>query len=403
MPFMHHPEDVPFGLQPKVGDVLTPDEAKLLAFQVAYQGLGHVSPNPLVGAVFVDRHHQFLAAGAHLAVGGDHAEVQALHRVPGDRNNALNGATLYVTLEPCAHQGRTPPCAHALAKLPLAKVVYGARDVDTRTNGQGAHVLEQAGIEAYLAPEWLVHWPAALRWQNRVFFHATSTQRIFWGVKAATSLDGGLGMPGDRRSFLTGDRARAFGHFLRLNYDAIVTGWHSVHADNPELNVRHGVYKPRTPLRVVFDPKGRLSQGIAAGSYKLFAREQAKTVWCVDSSRVPTEFAAAEKKFSQAGGRVLDLPTNSEGSFQLEQLEERLWGSGIRSALAEGGAILHSRLLAAKRAHALHLFLAPQILGSGSRLAWQFGEAAELEHARTTELGPDILVEGWLRFRPKHL
>ena len=206
---------------PAIGSKLSPQACKELAVLIAGRGIGQVAPNPLVGAVLVDADHGFLGAGAHERLGQAHAEVNALdYAEQHQQHGRIRGGTLYVTLEPCAHSNRTPACATTLASTGLAKVVYGLVDPNPRVDGRGAKILEQAGIRAELDHTW----SATCSELAEIFLCNVRQQRPFVALKVALSLDGLIALPGSQRAWITGPRARAYGHFLRIYYDAIVIG-----------------------------------------------------------------------------------------------------------------------------------------------------------------------------------
>jgi diaminohydroxyphosphoribosylaminopyrimidine deaminase/5-amino-6-(5-phosphoribosylamino)uracil reductase len=371
---------------PAAGEPLTPDDACNMALAVALRGLGAVSPNPLVGAVLVDQEHRFLAAGAHEKVGSLHAEANVLKQVREQGREArLEGAILYVTLEPCAHEGRTPSCARAVAATGIRKVVYGLRDPNPLVAGKGAALLREAGVEVIeaAAAQTLKPWSAACADLAGVFLHNISTGRIFTGMKVASSLDGVVAFEGDRRVWITGDRARAYGHFLRLAYDAVAVGAGTALADNPRLDVRHpflgGHVTCRTPRRVVFDPRGRALDALCdSPAANLIHFQSETTIWIVAGQE---QIARAQER----GIKVVQVPCEpSTGRFIWAEVDEALQGLGVRSVLLEGGPGLYQAVLGGNdqrtrpELQKLHLFQAPVILGdrspAGARaLRWDQG------------------------------
>jgi diaminohydroxyphosphoribosylaminopyrimidine deaminase/5-amino-6-(5-phosphoribosylamino)uracil reductase len=218
------------------------------ALVLARRGWGRTAPNPMVGAVVV-RDGAIVAEGWHAEYGGPHAEVAALE-VAGER---ARGSTVYVTLEPCAHTGKTPPCADALITAGVSRVVCAARDPSPVAAG-GAQRLEAAGIDVAFGLEE----PDALE-LNAPFFHALTSPRPFVTLKLATSIDGAIADASGRSRWLTGPAARRYVHRLRAGHDAVAVGAGTAIADDPSLTVRSG-RRPRVPpTRVVFDRRGRLS------------------------------------------------------------------------------------------------------------------------------------------------
>src|SRR3954468_2645940 len=226
-----------------------PDDGAFMrrALALAERGWGRTAPNPMVGAVVV-RDGRVVGEGWHAEFGGPHAEVEAL-RAAGDR---AKGATMYVTLEPCNHQGKTPPCTEALLAAGVRRVVVACEDPNPEARG-GAHRLREAGVDVALGVE-----EDAARELNAPFFHALASDRPFVRLKLALSLDGALADHTRQPGWLTGEAARHEVHRLRADADAIAVGIGTVLADDPELTVRH-VPAPRVaPTRVVFDTSARL-------------------------------------------------------------------------------------------------------------------------------------------------
>ena len=217
------------------------------ALALAERGWGRVRPNPMVGAVVV-REGRVVGEGWHERFGGDHAEIVAL-RTAGE---AARGATLYVTLEPCAHHGKTPPCADAIVEAGVARVVYGASDPHPRAAG-GARALAAAGV----AVEGPVR-ALEVRSQNAAFYHRQAGKGPFVALKLALSLDGKLGLRGEETS-VTGPEARAAALDLRAGYDAILVGSTTAAVDDPELTARGAIRPRRQPIRAVADTEARLS------------------------------------------------------------------------------------------------------------------------------------------------
>lgn len=366
---------------PGRGAVLTPDAAKDLAVAMAWRGVGNVAPNPLVGAVIVDDKHGFVAAGAHEKVGGLHGEIAALTAVGGEWRGTMRGHTLYGTLEPCAHEGkRTPPCAPQLVEAGFARVVIGALDPHPLVDGRGLAVLRAAGIDCFVDPGW----SRACEDLAAVYLKNARTGRPFVGLKAAASLDGIIAQRGDQRRWITGARARQYGHFLRLCYDAIIVGRATVEADDPTLDPRDTIAAQgrRTPLRVVLDPQMTAFNA----SRKMFEVEPERVVWVIDA-----RFKAPP------GVRTIGLPVDSAGLFAAADILTALKAEQITSVLVEGGAGTYSAFFKAALVDKLHLFQAPRIFGPSE--AVRLTDAAgriDLGAAKTldlTPLGDDWVVE----------
>lgn len=323
------------------GGGLTELEAMRRALALAWHGWGRVGANPLVGAVLL-RGGQPIAEGWHGEFGGPHAEA----RVLAEAGEAARGATLVVTLEPCRHHGKTPPCAEAIAASGVSRVVFGAADADPRARG-GAATLLAAGVrvEAGLLAD-------AARIQNASFFHRyAALRRPYVAVKLALSLDGRIADGARRSRWISGAEARAWVHWLRAGFEAIGVGLGTVLADDPQLTVRGEVTPLVTPWRVVFDSRAEIPPQAA------LRRTATQTPTLVlagpgaPASRV-TGLRAAGVKVERVDGL--------EGA--LAALHER----GIASLLVEGGAQLAGRLVAAGLVDRLFLVTAPVILGEGA-------------------------------------
>ena len=264
-----------------------------LALRLAARGAGWVSPNPMVGAVVV-KDGQVVGRGYHRRAGAPHAEVEAL-RAAGE---AARGADLYVTLEPCNHQGRTPPCTQAILAAGVRRVIIAARDPNPQVTGGGAEFLAARGVEVH---EGLL--AAEARRLNEAWLHYVNTGRPWVMAKAACSLDGKIATVGGESQWLTGEAARALGHRLRHRVDAIVVGIGTVLADNPQLTTRRPRGRAKDPIRVVLDSRLRLP----LTSRLLHLDSQAPT-WVATTSQAPPETIRA---LEARGAQVLVLPADA--------------------------------------------------------------------------------------------
>ncbi|HWO88605.1 MAG TPA: bifunctional diaminohydroxyphosphoribosylaminopyrimidine deaminase/5-amino-6-(5-phosphoribosylamino)uracil reductase RibD [Gemmatimonadales bacterium] len=336
---------------------LSPAQAMRRALGLAWNGWGRVGGNPLVGAV-VMRDGVVVGEGWHSDFGGPHAERVAL-AASGERSR---GADLVVTLEPCRHHGKTPPCTDAIIAAGIRRVYFGAADVDPEARG-GARQLAAAGIEV-VGPEC----PDDVMAQNAAFFHRhRAIDRPFVTLKLAVSLDAKIADAHRRSRWLTGPEARAWVHWLRAGQDAIAVGLGTVLADDPELTVRGELQPSRTPLRVVFDRRAELP----------LDSKLART-----ARQVPTAIVA----YPDAPGPRLEairaagiaIVTGANLSEQLAALGRR----GVGSLLVEGGGVLAGRMLEAELVDRLCLITAPVLLGGEGVSA--FGElpAVNLSDAR---------------------
>lgn len=347
------------------------------ALALAWRGWGRVHPNPLVGAVIV-KDGEVIAEGWHAQYGEPHAEAVAL-AAAGER---ARGATLYTTLEPCAHHGKTPPCADAVEAAGIARVVYGARDPHPAARG-GADRLARAGVEVVGGVE-----ADAVRSQNAAFFHAVERGSTYVALKYALSLDARLGAAPGRSTQVTGEAARREAHRLRAGHDAIMVGIRTVLADDPLLTARGEIVPRVPPVRVVVDTDARLPPGS-----RLVATARETPTWVVCAPDAPSDRLAA---LDAAGVRVLTVPRLPGGGLALDAALAALWEAGVRSVFCEGGGRLGSALLALDRVARLYLFFAPKVFGPDGPPAFTSAvpPAVSAGWARTDlqALGPDVLM-----------
>ncbi len=334
------------------------------AIGLAWRGWGRVHPNPLVGAVVV-RDGEVIAEGWHAQYGEPHAEAVAL-AAAGER---ARGATLYSTLEPCAHHGKTPPCAAAIEAAGIARLGNGARDPHPEARG-GADRLARAGVEVVGGVE-----AEAVRAQNAAFFHVVERGSVYVALKYALSLDARLGAAPGRATRVTGEAARVETHRLRAGYDAIMVGSRTALADDPLLTVRGDITPRVPPIRVVIDTAARLPL-----SSRLVATAGATPTWVLCAEDAPRDRRAA---LEGAGVRVLTGPRRPDG-LALDAALAALWDAGVRSVLCEGGGRLGSAFLAEDRVARLYLFFAPKIYGPDGPPAF------------TSPLPPAV-AGGWVR------
>lgn len=345
------------------------------AIALAASGWGRVAPNPMVGCVVV-RDGEVVGEGWHTEYGRPHAEVEAL-RAAGDR---ARGATAYVSLEPCSHWGKTPPCTDALAAAGVRRVVIGGFDPDPKARG-GAEVLRAAGIEVLGGVE-----EAAVRDQNAAFFHAHSpagAERPFVALKLAMSLDARIADRDGNSVWITGEEARAEVHRLRAGHDAIAVGIGTALADDPLLTVR-GAVQPRVPpVRIVFDRGLRLPL-----ESRLVRSARDVPVWAVCAPDAPD---ALRQPLEEAGVTVIAA---SGLAGQLRALRE----AGVGSMFVEGGAGLASALLAQDVLDRMYLFYAPVLIGPEGAAAFPgissppLAGAPRWRRVETQSFGADTLI-----------
>ena len=355
-----------------------------LALRLAAKGAGWVSPNPMVGAVVV-KEGQVVGRGYHRRAGLPHAEVEAL-RSAGE---AARGADLYVTLEPCNHQGRTPPCTQAILASGVRRVVIAARDPNPQVTGGGAEFLAARGVDVH---EGLL--AAEARRLNEAWFHYVNTGRPWVVAKAACSLDGKIATVGGESQWLTGEAARALGRRLRHRVDAIIVGIGTVLADDPQLTTRLPRGQGKDPIRVVLDSRLRLPL-----TARLLHLDSEAPTWVATTSQAPPETIRA---LEARGAQVLMLPGDA-GRVSLPALLEELGTRQVQSLLVEGGAETLGAFFDQKLVHQFNFFYAPKILGGqlatgmvGGHGIIHLGEAHIARDLRVRRVGGDLLVSGYL-------
>ncbi len=351
------------------------------ALALAERGRGYVEPNPLVGAVLV-KDGGVVGEGCHQRCGGAHAEIHALEAAGG----AARGATLYVTLEPCCHQGKTPPCTEALIKAGIAGLVAAMADPFPQVAGQGAAALQKAGI----AIAWGVG-EAEARRLNAPYLKLLATGRPYIHAKWAMTLDGKIATrTGDSR-WISGAAARRRVHELRGRMDAIVVGIGTVLADDSLLTARPP--GPRTAWRVVLDSQARLPL-----TSQLVQTARQTPVVVVTTAQVPIQRREA---LVAAGCEVLAVPGESQRP-NLSALLEEFGRRRFTNVLVEGGAEVLGSFLDAGAIDEVHVFVAPKLVGGAaakSPVAGQgvarLAEAFNLTHQCVEVLGQDVYFHGW--------
>src|SRR5579859_567748 len=322
-------------------------DEKWMAAALEKGAAGTPSPNPHVGAVLV-KGTEIVGAGHHERAGEDHAEVVAL-REAGSR---ARGATLYVTLEPCNHVGRTPPCTDAIVASGVARVVVACRDPNPHVQGGGIEKLQSAGLQVDLG----------CRETEGARLIAPWTKFVTMGMpyvtlKLGLSLDGRIASRTGASKWVTGPEARARVHLLRAQHDAVVIGIGTALADDPRLTVRDA--PGQSPLRVIFDTKLRLP---LAGRLVQSAREV--PTWVVCTTDAPS---SAEDALTERGVEVLRAPPSAEGRIDPLAALKTLAARGVVTAMVEGGAELAGSILAGAVVDELHCFIAPILLGPRGR------------------------------------
>ncbi len=340
------------------------------ALSLARRGWGQTAPNPLVGAVLYHGDEK-VSEGFHARFGEAHAEAVAIANAGGRAKDS----TLYVTLEPCAHHGKTPPCVDAVIAAGIKRVVIASRDRNPVAQG-GADQLRRAGIEVEIG----VREKEAVE-LNAPFFHSLKSSRPWVTLKLALSLDGAMSGAGRAGGWLSGDASRDLVQQMRAGSDAIAVGVQTAIADNPQLTARTDPPPRVPPLRIVFDREARLSsRSILAQT----ARETPTMIVTATSTRMPADLAR--------------LGVERLGAHDVGDALQRLKGLGITSLIVEGGAGLAASFLAGNHVDRLVIFRAPIILGEGALGAFSGIASQEIEHAprftliETRALGDDVMT-----------
>jgi diaminohydroxyphosphoribosylaminopyrimidine deaminase/5-amino-6-(5-phosphoribosylamino)uracil reductase len=309
----------------------SPISLELMARAIELSKCGFPAPNPRVGCV-IEKDGEIVGEGFHDHAGGPHAEIVALHQA-GDR---AERGTVYVTLEPCNHQGRTGPCSHALIAANVARVVVAVKDPNLKASG-GSETLRAAGIEVIEGVNTLSAIGA-----NHDWLTAMRLQRPFIVGKTATSLDGRIALPSGESKWITGEESRRQAHILRAECGAVLVGRTTVQLDDPELSVRH-IQVVNQPARFVLDSGGKLHRDC-----KVFQGDEPATRIVARASH------HGDVEVRMAGHQ-----------FDLADLAEKLFGLGVTSLLVEGGATTLGSFLEAKLCDRLEMFIAPRIFGDG--------------------------------------
>lgn len=359
------------------------------ALHLAQKGRGYVSPNPLVGCVVVNIGGEKIGQGWHERYGQAHAEVNAIESV-SDRSELVD-ATVYVSLEPCSHQGKTPPCADFLAKLPIKRVVIAMKDPNPKVDGKGIRRLKKAGIsvESGLLEE-------EARELNEIFIHNQGSERPFVMLKIAQTLDGYVAARNGDSKWVTAEQARAQVHQWRASYDAVMVGRNTALNDNPQLTVR--LVEGRQPFRVVVDGDFSLPETL-----NLFSDQyEEKTIRLTcnkDAFQDKGDPMLSILKRNYFRGKNLLIP-KKEGHVDLKEGLKELRRHGIYSVLVEPGRSLATALIKADLVDKVAVFIAPKILGGGINSVLglsieRMDEALPLYRSRWKSLGQDLLFTGY--------
>ncbi len=348
-----------------------------LALGLARKGQGRVSPNPMVGAVIV-KNGRIIGKGYHQRFGGNHAEINAIHKA----GNKVKGSTLYVTLEPCCHEGKTPPCVKAIIQNKIARVVIGSVDSNPLVSCQGIDFLTNCGVEVktgVLAKE--------CRELNETFFHYMETGLPFITVKYAQTLDGRIATATGNSQWISSPASLKFAHKLRATHDAILIGSGTVEKDNPELTVR--LVRGRNPLRVIVDSGLNISPGA-----KVLNASVAPTL--IATTQKPSDVRF--KKMIASGIDVVSVGAERNGNVSLKKLFGVLAKRNISSILIEGGSRIITSVIRDHLACRMVTVIAPKIIGRGIEAVGELNirdlqKAKILSFQKVSRLGDDVIID----------
>lgn len=355
------------------------------ALELSKKGMGFVNPNPMVGAVIV-KENRVIGRGWHEYFGGPHAEINAIR----DAKGKTEGATLYVTLEPCSHYGKTPPCSLAIIQNKFARVVVGSVDPNPLVAGKGIEMIKKAGIEVQTG---LLE--KEVQELNEVFFKFIRTRRPFVVMKIATSMDGKIATTSGDSKWISGETSRNRVHELRNQYSAVMVGINTALKDDPMLNVRDVEGKTKNPVRIVADSLAR----IPLQCKLLNTLEIAETIIAVTDQAPESKINALQEK----GVSVLVCPALKD-RVDLKFLMKELAARDIDSILLEGGGTLNFEALRQGIVDKVIAFVAPKIIGGAEALTSVEGtgfaslsDAVQIENLKAAPSGEDIMLSGYVK------
>ena len=355
-----------------------------MALELAARGRGFTAPNPMVGAVVV-KNRKVVGRGYHEAVGKAHAEVNAIN----DAGQAARGGTLYVTLEPCNHTGRTPPCTHKILQAGIERVVVAMTDPNPDVDGNGIGYLRQQGLTVEPGVAEL-----QARELNEAYLKFVRTKRPFVILKYAATLDGRIATRTGDSKWISGEASRRFVHQLRHAVDAIMVGAGTVIADNPRLTTRLADRQAADPTRIILDPSLTIPRRAAV----LHSDSKAET-WLVSGPSIP---AAERQVLERPGVRLISTPLRN-GRIDLNLLMTELGRANVTSLLIEGGARVIASALKAGIVDKLYLFYAPKFLGGDDGVPICRGEGPDLmsdclsvDVERIHRFDQDLMIEAYM-------
>ncbi|MDF2612323.1 MAG: riboflavin biosynthesis protein RibD [Clostridia bacterium] len=355
------------------------------ALELAQKGVGHVNPNPLVGAVIV-KNEKIIGEGYHQVYGGPHAEINAFRNARED----VRGATMYVTLEPCSHYGKTPPCALAILDRGIKKVVIAQEDPNPEVEGRGIKLLKEHGIEVVTGV--LEEESKKL---NEIFLKYITTNLPFCILKTAMTLDGKIATRAGDSKWITNEVSRSYVHSLRNRVSGIMVGANTILQDDPFLNTRLKEGDTKDPVRIIVDTSAK----IFLEANVLNMESNAHTIIAATEIAKKEKLKALESK----GAEIIITPLTDNG-VDLKYLMKELGKRKIDSVLLEGGSELNYSALEANIVDKVNAFIAPKIIGGREAKTSVGGlgrtlmkDAIILNDIKVQSFGEDIMIEGYIK------
>ena len=348
------------------------------ALRLARKGKGRVSPNPMVGAVIV-RNNRIIGKGYHERFGENHAEINAIEGA----GKPLKGATFYVTLEPCTHYGKTPPCVTRIIETRPSRVVIGTEDPNPLVSGKGIKILKEKGIKTEVGVL-----EESCRALNEIFFHFIQTKRPFVTLKFAQSIDGRIATITGHSQWISSQPSLQLAHKERALHDAVLVGLGTVLKDDPQLTVR--LAKGRNPVRIILDSALKIPLNAAV----LKNQDMAKTLIAATTRGSLKKRLRLEKM----GIEILTIDRNLKGGINLRRLLDELGRRDISSILVEGGASIITSFLREKLANRMLVVIAPKIIGKGIEAVGdlrilKIDKALKLSYRKVMRKGDDIVID----------
>ncbi len=375
----------------KLNQKLTVDQAMAFAIELAEKGLGYVEPNPAVGCVILDSDDKLIGFGFHEKFGGPHAEINALKSVV--EKETIKGAKVIVTLEPCGHTGKTPPCKNALIDAGVGTVIYGVSDPNPLFDNSGFDEMRGNSIviEKYNPP---IDVEGKLSSLVEKFVYSMENKKSFVSIKMGSSLDGQIALQNKESKWITGDKSRQHSHYLRATHEATLIGVGTLLDDNPSLNIRLDQFTNKKNKVIILDPNFRSKSFI----------KTSKLLKSIGSENIYIASVSGDEVKSSTFNHI-EIEFTESGKINLIALVDTLKKMNINSILVEGGAETISEFLNQKVFNKIYTFLSPSIIGSGFGVSWTKGLVCEklenkilLSAPEIQRFGDDIL----LSYRPKN-